>query len=76
MITVTPSACAALAKLLEENGVHSHQVVRVIADGDQTLELSLEAPQVEDSVFSYGSRNVLAVEPLAAQLLSGTCLDL
>ena len=76
MITVTPSACSALAELLQENEVGGHLVVRVICDGDDNLELSLEAPQIEDTVFSFRGRNVLAVEPTAAEILSGTSLDI
>lgn len=75
MITVTPSACAALAELLEEHAVQRHIVVRVVADGHEQLDLSLEAPQLEDSVFSFRGRNVLAVESSAALLLDGTSLD-
>ena len=76
MITVTPNACARLAGLLDDRVVQQHHVLRVVADRDNNLELSLEAPQLEDTVFSYQQRNVLAIEPAAAQLLSGTSLDL
>lgn len=75
MITVTPCACAALAEILEEHSVQRHIVVRVVADSHAKLELSLEAPQLEDSVFSFRGRNVLAVESSAARLLEGTSLD-
>ena len=76
MITVAPSACAALAEILDEGDVQRHLVVRVVADEQQNLELSLAAPRIEDAVFSYRGRNVLAVEPLAAELLAGTSLEL
>ena len=77
MITVTPSACGALADILEASTVQKHVVVRVVADGNQNLELSLEAPQLEDVVFNFRGRNVLAVEPISAsQLLEGTSLDI
>ena len=76
MITVTPSACAALAELLEDADLQSHIVIRVVASDDGDLELSLEATQIEDMVFHFRGRNVLAVDPTAAQALSGTSLDL
>ena len=76
MITVTPTACAALAELLEQAGVQTHLVLRVVADEDGTLDLSLEPPQLEDTVFNFRGRNVLALEPVATHLLSGTSLDL
>ena len=76
MITVTPNACAALAELLEESEVQTHLVLRVVTDESGELELSLESPQLEDTVFNFRGRNVLAVEPAACQMLSGTSLDI
>jgi len=75
MITVTPAACATLASLLDDAGVQPHLVLRVVTDGGE-LELSLEPPQLEDVVFNFRGRNVLAVEPQAAGSLEGTTLDL
>ena len=76
MITVTPNACAALAELLEESQVQTHLVLRVVADDVGDLDLSLESPQLEDTVFNFRGRNVLAIEPAACQMLSGTTLDI
>ena len=76
MITITPSACCALAELLDESDVQSHLVLRVLVESDGTLDLSVEPPGIEDTVFSFRGRNVIALEPEAAELLSGTTLDL
>ena len=76
MITVTPSACAALAELLEDSDLQPHIVLRVIAGENSGLDISLEPAQLEDTVFNFRGRNVLAIEPHAAQMLSGTSLDL
>jgi hypothetical protein len=76
MITVTPGACAVLADLLEEAGVQPHLVLRVVADESGKLDLSLESPQLEDTVFNFRGRNVLALEPVATQILADTSLDL
>ena len=76
MITITPAACSALAELLDEADVQSHLVLRVVVEPDGKLELSLESPQLEDTVFSFRGRNVMALEPEAAEMLSGTTLHL
>ncbi len=76
MITVTPAACSCLAELLDGAGVQGHVVLRVVADDVGKLDLSLEPPQLEDAVFNHHGRNVLAVEPQAAQMLSESSLDI
>ena len=76
MITVTPSACAALAELLEEADVQSHLLFRVLTDEAGGIDVSLEPAQMEDTVINFRGRNVLAVDPQAAEKLSETSLDL
>lgn len=76
MITVTPAASASLAELLDGGNVPPHLVLRVVCDGQRRLDVSLESPQLEDTLFNHRGRNVLSIEPQAARLLSGSCLDL
>ncbi len=76
MITVTPTACALLAELLADGAIASHLVLRVVADEQEQLELSLESPQPEDQIFRHRGRGVLALEAHAAVKLDGRTLDI
>lgn len=76
MITVTPTACAILADLLAESAIASHLALRVVADEQDHLDLSLESPQPEDQVIRHRGRNVLALEARAAEKLDGRTLDI
>ncbi len=76
MITVSPSASAALAELLDEADILPHLMLRVVANEVGQCDLSLEPAELDDTVFNHRGRNFLAIEPTAARLLDGTTLDL
>ena len=75
MLTVTDSAAAHLAELLDNADATDGAVVRFVPQG-QTLTLQLGNEQSGDQTFQHGDKVVLAVEPVIAEALADKKLEL
>lgn len=75
MLTVTDTAAAHLAELLDNAEAADEAVVRFVPQG-QTLTLQLGSEQSGDQTFQHGEKTVLAVEPEIAQALADKRLEL
>lgn len=75
MLTVTDTAAAHLAELLDNANAADETVVRFVPQG-QTLALQLGNEQAGDQTFQHGEKVVLAVEPEIAEALADKKLEL
>ncbi|WP_164103297.1 hypothetical protein [Candidatus Laterigemmans baculatus] len=75
MLTVTDTAAAHLAELLDNADASDGAVVRFVPQG-QSLALQLGNEQAGDQTFQHGDKVVLAVEPEIAAVLADKKLEL
>lgn len=75
MLTVTDTAAAHLAELLDNADASEDAVVRFVPQG-QSLALQLGNEQAGDQTFQHGDKVVLAVEPEIAAVLADKKLEL
>lgn len=75
MLTVTDTAAAHLAELLENADASEGAVVRFVPQGE-SLALQLGNEQSGDQTFQHGEKVVLAIEPEIAEVLADKKLEL
>ncbi len=75
MLTVTDSACATIANLLESNDAPESVALRLTAAEQGGLGLSPDAPSDEDQSYHHEGRTVLVITPELVQQLDGVILD-
>jgi Fe-S cluster assembly iron-binding protein IscA len=75
MLTVTESACAHLAEMLDEANAPGGAAARFVV-GTEGLSLAMDAKKEGDHTFEHGDRTVLLVAPDVSELLTDKTLDL
>ena len=75
MLTVTESACAHLADMLDEANAPGGAAARFVV-GTEGLSLAMDAKKEGDQTFEHGDRTVLLVAPDVSELLTDKTLDL
>ncbi len=75
MLTVTDSACAAIATMLKTNNAPESVALRLTAAEQGGLGLSPDKPNDEDQSYHYEGRTVLVITPELVQKLDGVVLD-
>ncbi len=75
MLTVTDSACATLANILETNNAPENVALRLGAAPQGGLGLAPDAPATEDQSYDHEGRTVLVVAPDLLTQLDGVILD-
>ncbi|MFI4896743.1 MAG: hypothetical protein ACIARR_02840 [Phycisphaerales bacterium JB059] len=75
MLTVTDSACAALANILETNNAPENIALRLGAAPQGGLGLAPDSPGAEDQSYDHEGKTVLVIAPDLLTQLDGVILD-
>jgi len=75
MLTVTDSARAALAGMLESNNTPPDVALRLAASQQGGLGLTPDKPMEVDTTFEHEGRTVLCVQPELAGQLDNVVID-
>ena len=75
MLEVTERASAQLAEMLTKSQAPDNAAIRFAVNGN-TLEPRLDEPREDDSVYQFGEKIVLLVQPAMAEALANRVLDI
>ena len=75
MLTVTDSACATLANILETNNAPENIALRLGAAPQGGLGLAPDSPATDDQSYHHEGKTVLVVAPDLVSQLGGVTLD-
>ena len=75
MLTVTETASAYLAEMLDQAGAPEEVAVRFVP-GENGVTMVSDAPQPEDTTFDHDGRTVLVLDEQISQLLADKTLDI